>query len=108
MQQVTSDILREALDAALTSFQKRLRGGALTADDLNTIIRIIASAGGVSVTVSDLADLYGQSETNVRSVIKRRITSHPKRRVYYNLLDFISVAPRKWHIRAAPSAISDN
>lgn len=107
MSEMPAEILREALDAALVSFRRRLRAGNLTADDLRAIIHIIASAGGVSVTVSDLAELYGTSETAVRSVIKRRITTRPRRRVHYDLLEFIRAAPRKWHIKALPPGTSE-
>lgn len=103
---MTNEILTEALDAAIVSFRNRLHNGGLTADDLRAIIQIIASSGGVSVTVTDLAELYGKSETNIRSVIKRRIDTRPRRRVHYNLLEFIKVAPRKWHIKAIQTATS--
>lgn len=107
MNEVTTDILKDALDAALESFRRRLHNGGLTADDLRAILQLIASSGGVSVTVSDLAELYGTSEANIRSVIKRRIDARPKRRVHYNLLDFIKVAPRKWRIKTARPATCD-
>ena len=102
MSDMPTEILKEALDAALESFRRRLRTGGLTADDLRAILNVIAASGGVSVTVSDLAELYGTTESAVRSVIKRRISTRPRRRVHYNLLEFIRAAPRKWHIKAMP------
>lgn len=106
MSDMPTEILQEALDAALESFRRRLHNGGLTADDLRAIFNLFAASGGVSVTVSDLAELYGTSETAVRSVIKRRIDTRPRRRVHYNLLEFIKVAPRKWRIKAIQSATS--
>lgn len=103
----TPDALREALDAALETFRRKLRAGALTMSELRAILEIFAAAGGVSVTASDLAELYGTTEVNVRSVIKRRMVSRPTRRVYYDLLEFMRIVPRKWHISPRPSRPSE-
>ena len=47
-------------------------------------------------TIEDLALHYNQSESNVRNVIARFYIKKPKRRVFYNFLEFLKVMPDKW------------
>lgn len=96
MQTDSVNILREALDTSLELIQRKLRRGRLTADDLRAILNAITAGGGVSATISDLADFFGTSEVNVRSVIKRRFIGKPRRQVYYDFLKFYRIVPDSW------------
>lgn len=93
------DEIRETLDDCLELMQHKLRRGKLTAGDLRALLDMLVGGGGVSATVADLAEFYGETETNVRSVIKRRVVGKPRRRVYYDFLEFWRVVPRMWHER---------
>ena len=95
--------LQETLDECLELMQCKLRRGHLTTSDLRALLNAITAGGGVIATVSDIADLYGQSTVNVRSVIKRRILNHPIRRVYYDFGEFQKAAPKTWHVKGEVS-----
>jgi len=91
--------LRDTLDECLEMLQNKIRGGRFTAGDLRALLDAFTAGGGVSATAQDLAELYGTTEVNVRSVIKRRVRSKPRRRVYYDLLEFSRAVPKSWHIK---------
>jgi len=100
-------ILRDALDDVLEMLQQKIRRGRLTLSDFRSIFNALAEGGGISATISDLAEFYGTSEVNVRSVIKRRAVGEPQRRVYYDFLKFNRQAPSSWHRRRSKSSTSD-
>lgn len=47
-------------------------------------------------TISDIAEHYGQSQNNVRNAIARGYIGKPKRRVYYNFMEFVKRMPKGW------------
>lgn len=53
----------------------------------------------IGPVIKDMAEFYGQSESNVSNVISRRPipkSQKPKRRVYYNLAFFSKLIPKSW------------
>ena len=70
-----------------------------TSDELKSILEIVSESMEISATIKDMADFYGQSESNVSNVISRRPipkSQKPKRRVYYNLAFFSKIIPKSW------------
>ena len=47
-------------------------------------------------TIKEIADFYGQSESNVRNVVSRKSVSKPKRAVLYNFIDVTKIIPKSW------------
>jgi hypothetical protein len=96
--------LRNALAEFLGIMEYKVRNGVMTMDDVRSILSAIEASGGVSATIRDLAEYYHTSEVNVRSVIKRRVFGKPKRRVYYDFLEFSEAVPKSWHTKASHPA----
>lgn len=69
----------------------------LTMEEIASILKTIESGMVVTGTAQDFADFYGQSVTNVRSVIKRTMPETHKRRTVYPFGKFQKRVPKKWH-----------
>lgn len=70
-----------------------------TSEEMKSILDTVSESMIVSATIKDIAEFYGQSESNVSNVISRRPipkTQKPKRRVYYNLAFFSRIVPNSW------------
>ena len=70
-----------------------------TSDELKSILEMVSESMEISATIKDMAEFYGQSESNVSNVISRRPipkSQKPKRRVYYNLSFFSKIIPKSW------------
>ena len=93
--------MRELLCECLEFIGKRIKDGTVTAGDVKAMAGTLMSCVGVKATISELAGWFGQSEVNVRSLIKRRVTGKPTRRVYYDFNEVSTKAPESW--RARPS-----
>lgn len=92
-------VMRDTLAEFFGMLQYKVKHGFFTVDDVKAMLRAVESCGGLSATIQDLAGYYHTSEVNVRSVIKRRIIDKPKRKVYYDFLQFSDVVPPSWHER---------
>lgn len=71
-----------------------------TSEELKSILEMVSESMEISATIKDMAEFYGQSESNVSNVISRRPipkSQKPKRRVYYNLAFFSKLIPKSWH-----------
>ena len=68
-----------------------------TSEELKSILEMVSESMEISATIKDMAEFYGQSESNVSNVISRRPipkSQKPKRRVYYNLAFFSKIIPK--------------
>lgn len=67
-----------------------------TAAELRSIHDTLMSSVCVDSTIKDIAEHYGQSESNVRNAIARGYAGNPKRRVFYNFMQFVRCKPKNW------------
>ena len=65
-------------------------------DELKSILEMVSESMEISATIKDMADFYGQSESNVISRRPIPKSQKPKRRVYYNLAFFSKIIPKSW------------
>ena len=89
--------LREMLADMFGMLEYKVRNGEMTYSDVQSLVSLYESNGGVKATVSDLARFYHQSEDNVRHILHRSYMPKPTRRVYYDMLSFAKNVPNKWH-----------
>lgn len=67
-----------------------------TPEELRSITHTIVENIDMDASISDIAEFYGQKETNVRNLCSRRLITKPKRRVYYNFAAFTKILPKSW------------
>ena len=91
-------ILSEFLD-----FMKyKVDNDLLTMEEVESIAKTIEENLDLAGTADDFARYYGQSRTNVSSVINRRMLEKPVRIVYYRFKSFRRIIPDKWHCHKKP------
>lgn len=67
-----------------------------TIEELQSIYNSLIREVRIDATIKDVAENYGQSESNVRNVVARNYIGKPKRRVYYNMIEFLKHMPKNW------------
>lgn len=70
----------------------------LTMEEVESLAKAIEENVTILGTTDDFARYYGQSKTNVSSVINRRMIQKPTRKVYYSFKAFRKIIPDKWRI----------
>lgn len=80
----------------LSFLKYKVDNDLLTMEEVDSIAKAIEDNIRVLGTADDFAAFYGQSKTNVSSVINRRMLEKPKRRVFYNFNAFRKMVPNKW------------
>ena len=93
------ETMREVLCDCLGIIEKKIKDGTVTVGDIRTMVETLSSGVGVDASIREIAGYYGQSEVNVRSLIKRKIIGKPKRRVYYDFTEICSKVPQSWHVK---------
>lgn len=67
-----------------------------TVEELRSITHAIIENIDIDANIPDIAEFYGQKESNVRNLCSRRLTTKPKRRVYVNFAAFTKILPKSW------------
>lgn len=67
-----------------------------TLEEMQSIHDTLINHIKVDATIGDIAEHYGQSQSNVRNAIARGYVGKPKRRVHYNLMQFARCMPKSW------------
>ena len=89
MEEITIDVLE--------LFIERLKGGDCPLSQLEAVYKAYAENMDVSATADDLARHFGKSKVAVHGVIKRSLTTKPKRNItHYSFKNFIKVMPPSW------------
>ena len=67
-----------------------------TKAEVDSLTRVLEQTLDLEGGIKDFADFFGVSESNVRTVISRKLIDKPRRRVYYPFLAFLKVVPQGW------------
>ena len=92
-------LMKETLSEFLGFLKYKVDNEILTLEEVQSIAMVVAENLRLSGTAQDFAGYFGQSLTNVRSVIKRHIPLTHERRVMYPFREFLTHIPKKWHHR---------
>lgn len=91
-----ASVLKCLLLDQLDYFRDRIANDRLTLEEIESITRIFANHLHLLGTADDFARFYGQSRTNVSSVLNRRMIEKPIRRVYHSFNAFQRIIPASW------------
>lgn len=87
----SKELIKETLD-----FYKYKLDHGCTMEDIEIAARWAAENIGALGTVEDFAKFFGKKESDVRTVINRKVIDKPKRRVFYHFIPFLKNVPPKW------------
>lgn len=90
--------MRKVLCDCLGMVERKIKNGTVTIGDVRAMFDALNSGVGIDASVKEIAGYYGKSEVNVRSVIKRKLISKPKRKVYYNFSELCRKVPNSWRV----------
>jgi len=88
----STDLLIEILEFYIF----KLKAGKCTQQEAESATKTIVSNMEIDGTISDFANFYGVSESNVRAVIARKLFAKPKRILLYPFHKFIQIIPESW------------
>lgn len=74
----------------------KLKGGKCTKEEIDSATKVLESNMEIHGTISDFANFYGVSESNVRANITRKLFAKPKRVLLYPFHKFIKIVPESW------------
>lgn len=90
------DFLVEFLHETLMYWDKRLINKECTVEEITEAASAVCNNIDAYGSISDIAEFYGQSESNVRNVIARKMFDKPKRKVLYSFNKFSAIVPNSW------------
>lgn len=91
--------VKDELKTILQFIEYQINEDKCTDDQIESWHKILSDNLKVDATISNISNFYGQSESNVRNVISRRMVEKPKRLVLYNWFKFTKIMPDSWKNR---------
>lgn len=93
----TGNLVKNELILVLKFLLHQLETDSCNEEQIKSWHKLVSDNVKVDASISELADFYDQSESNVRNVINRRMTDKPKRKVMYDWFKFSKIIPSSWH-----------
>lgn len=90
------EIIKKTLLDILDFYRYKIDNDKCTSEDMRTAFNLLHDNAVSEATIKDIADFYGQSESNVRNIVSRKAVSKPKRAVLYNFIDVSKIIPKSW------------
>ncbi len=87
---------KKILSEFLGFIRYKVDNDLLTMEEVESMAKAIEDNLTILGTAEDFARFYGQSHTNISSVINRRMFEKPVRKVYYRFNSFRRIIPEKW------------
>lgn len=103
MKEKAENLMREALSDMFDILAFKVRNGAMTLEEMNTVLSLFSDSVKPKASIRELADFYGQTEDNVRHIIYRNMMPKPVRKVYYDFESFRRFVPKRWRTKRRDS-----
>ena len=85
-------IINEVLD-----FLKfKVNSNSCTPDELRNISDLLTERLDTIGTVEEISEFFNVPQQNLRTMINRKVSDKPKRRVYYRFMSIMKNIPEKW------------
>ena len=92
----TTDMIKRLLLEIIDYYRDKIANDNCTEAEMRDIFALVSSKIVGDSTIADIAEHFGQSESNVRNIIARRYIGKPKRRVSYNFFKILDIVPKSW------------
>lgn len=94
-------MIKNVLLEIIDFYRYKIVNDKCTSEDMKAAFELLRDNAVSEATIKDIADFYGQSESNVRNIVSRKVASKPKRAVLYNFIDVTKIIPKSWRQRLA-------
>ena len=91
-----TDMIKKLLLEIIDYYREKIANDKCTESEMREIFALVSSKIVGDSTIADIAEHFGQSESNVRNIIARRYIGKPKRRVSYNFFKILDIVPKSW------------
>lgn len=88
--------INKHLSEILRFYQYKVDNNLCTVEEMNDALKTLESNMEIHGTISDFANFYGVSESNVRATIARKLFAKPKRVLLYPFHKFSKIIPDSW------------
>lgn len=88
--------INKHLSEILRFYQYKVDNNLCTIEEMNDALKALESNMEIHGTISDFANFYGVSESNVRATIARKLFAKPKRVLLYPFHMFSKIIPDSW------------
>ena len=88
--------INKHLSEILRFYQYKVDNNLCTVEEMNDALKALESNMEIHGTISDFANFYGVSESNVRATIARKLFAKPKRVLLYPFHKFSKIIPDSW------------
>lgn len=91
-------MIKKTLLNIIDFLRYQIENDQCTLAEMKSIHNLIVNNLDIDASTKEIADFYGESESNVRNVVSRHYSrdKKAKRKVYYNFAWVSSVIPKKW------------
>lgn len=96
-------MIKQQLIELLDFYKYKLVNDKCTQDDMKSVYKMLSEQVTNDARIADIAEFYGQSESNVRNVVSRNRTDKPKRALLYNFHSITKIIPKRWRAKHADS-----
>lgn len=96
-------VVQEVLADMFGILSYKVRNGAMTLEEMKSVMDLFSQASTPKATVKELSDFYGQREDNIRHIIHRNLMPKPVRKVYYDFNSFCRFVPKRWRLKRTAS-----
>lgn len=87
---------KDIINATLDFLKFKVDNNTCTPDELKNISDILTRELDSIGTVEEIAKFFDVPEVNLRTMISRKVSSKPKRKVYYRFTDILKNVPDSW------------
>lgn len=74
----------------------KLKKNSCTMQEMNGAIHALEQNMEINGTIQDFANFYGEPESNIRTIIARKLIAKPKRQLLYPFHKFAKIIPERW------------
>lgn len=91
-------MIKQTLLNIIDFLRYQIENDQCTLAEMKSIHNLIVNNLDIDASTKEIADFYGESESNVRNVVSRHYSKDKKakRKVYYNFAWVSSVIPKNW------------
>lgn len=87
---------KDIINSVLDFLKFKVNNDTCTPEELRNISDILTKELDSIGTIEEIAKFFDVSEVNLRAMISRKVSSKPKRRVYYKFIDILKNVPDSW------------
>lgn len=91
---------KKLLSEILAFLKYKVDTDQCTMEEIRKFADIAVEQLDTLATTKEIAEFYGESESNVRNILARRVIPKehkPKRKVYFSFNLFAKLKPKSWH-----------